>query len=195
MQKLFIAILFTFITSAQAGFLIEPYLNYNFGSGDYKFDGETYDVSTSGPNYGSRLGFQYLGFMGGMDFNLGSYGWDEKSNGTTTKYDLDTTRFGVFAGYDFPILLRAWIGYYFKNSAEYSKTYEDESDKGDAYNGTAIELGVGFTPLPLLSVNVGYRMNTYDEYENANGTKTALNGDSEVNINEIFVGVSLPLNL
>lgn len=194
-KKLFIAFLFTIISSSHAGFLVEPYLNYSFGSGDYKSEGSTYDISTTGPNFGSRLGFQYLGLMAGMDFNLGSFGWDEKNNGTTTKYDLDTKRFGIFAGYDFPILLRAWVGYFFKNSAEFTKSYEDGTNKGDLYNGSAIELGVGFTPLPLLSVNLGYRMNTYDEYEQTDGTKTALNGDSEVSVNEIFVGVSLPLDL
>lgn len=196
MKKLLIAFLFTVVSSAHAGFLIEPYLNYNFGSGDYKDSGETIDITTSGPNFGSRLGYQFLGFMGGMDFNMGSLGWDEKANGTKVSYDLDTTRIGIFAGYDFPILLRAWVGYYFKNNAEYSKAYPvDGITKGDGLNGTAIELGVGFTPLPLLSVNVGYRMNTFDEYEADNGTKVALNGDNEISVNEIFVGISLPLDL
>ena len=196
MKRLLIAILFTFISSTHAGFLIEPYLNYNFGSGDYTDNGANVDVSTSGPNFGSRLGYQFLGFMGGMDFNVGSLGWDEESGGSKTSYDLDTTRIGIFAGYDFPILLRAWVGYSFKNNAEYSKAYgADGIAKGDKYNGSAIELGVGFTPLPLLSVNVGYRMNTYDEFEQTNGTTTALNGAEEISVKEIFVGVSLPLDL
>ena len=195
MKKLFIAFLFTFISNAHAGFLVEPYLNYNFGSGDYKWSAQSYDVSTSEPNYGAKLGYQFLGLMAGMDFNLGSYAWDETNNGTKTKFDLDTTRVGIFAGYELPILLRAWVGYYFSNSAEYTKSYSDGTNKGDTFKGSAIELGVGFTPLPLLSVNIGYRMNSYDEFEYASGSKVALNGDQETNINEIFFGVSLPFNL
>lgn len=194
MKNLLFALLLSITSSLQAGFLVEPYLNYNFGSGDYVENGQNVDASTSGPNFGGRLGYQFLGLMAGMDVNLGSMGLDETVAGSKTSYDLDSTRVGLFAGYELPILLRAWITYYFSNNLEYSKAYSANNiAKGDQFSGSGLEFGVGFTPLPLLSVNVGYRINSYDELEQTNGTKTALNGSEEVKINEIFIGVSLPL--
>lgn len=188
MKKLLTTIsLFAFISfQSHASLLLEPYLNYNFGSGD---QGNT-EYTTSGPSFGGKIGYQNLGFMLGLDASMGSTELESKSISGTSTYDMDNTRIGVFAGYDFPVLLRAWVGYFFKNSLEYSKAYTGISS-GSMYNGSAIELGVGFTPLPLLSVNVGYRMNTWDEFESASGTTTSLSQNVEVN--EIFLGVSLPL--
>lgn len=185
MKKLLTLLAFITIQS-HASLLLEPYLNYNFGSGDRG----TSEYSTSGPSFGGKIGYQNLGLMLGLDASMGSTDMEVKSPAGTTNYDMDNTRIGLFAGYDFPVLLRAWVGYFFKNSLEFSKTYNGIAS-GDMYNGSAIELGVGFTPLPLLSVNIGYRMNTWDEYEAASGTTTSLTDNVE--INEIFVGVSLPL--
>jgi hypothetical protein len=169
-------------TSAHASFLIEPHIGYNLsGSGD----SPGVEYSYNGPQFGLRTGVQYLGAMGGLAFNKSSYDLEAKSAATTTKTDVDRTELGVFVGYNLPIMFRFWGAYYFSNKGEVSS---------GEYLGNTKELGVGFTALPLLSINLAYRMTTFDEFENNAGTKTSL-GNNEVDANEVVLSISLPLTL
>jgi hypothetical protein len=169
-------------TSANASFLIEPHIGYNLsGSGD----SPGVEYSYNGPQFGLRTGVQYLGVMGGLAFNKSSYDLEAKGGGATTKTDVDRTEWGVFAGYNLPIMFRFWGAYYFSNKGEVT---------GGDYLGNTKELGVGFTALPLLSINLAYRMTTYDEFETNSGTTNSL-GNNEIDANEIVLSVSLPLTL
>ncbi len=185
MKKLLVTICFMF--GANAGFLIEPYTGYRVGSLETTLSGEKYDYGLKGANIGARVGYTFLTFMAGIDYNIGSVDGDvDQAPAGTPNEEYDTANFGLFAGVQLPILLRGWATYYLNS------TYE-EAD-GDELSGSGFGLGVGFTGLPFVSLNLEYRSLTFDEYSTSTGT-TKLSGDNERDANEIFVSVSLPLDL
>lgn len=167
------------INAASAAFLLEPHVAYNLnGSGDGDISSVRHEFEYNGPQFGARFGYQGLGLMTGFDYTRSSFDLEDKFSGSTTTRSLTRDEVGFFVGYNFPILLRAWGTYYFVNSAEESG--------GNKYSGNTKELGVGFTALPLLSINVMYRLISLDEVNSV-----ALGKD--IDVSEIVVGVSLPL--
>lgn len=181
MKKLFL--LLALITStAQAGLLVEPYLGFGFTSGDY----DTTDVSTTGTTMGARLGYQMLGVMAGLDYSISpESSWDFEKNNNTTTYKLKKTQLGVFAGYNLPILLRAWVGYNFSAKAEGTYLSQNRS-----YEGSTTTLGVGFTGLPFVSLNLEYKMSSFDDNKYGSTKLT-----EKLEVNEVLLSVSLPLDL
>jgi len=140
-----------FVSTANAGLLIEPYLGYHTGEVN---DGSTKD-DFSGMTYGARVGYQHaLGLMFGVDYMTGS--WEQDSN---PKADLTPAILGVFVGYDFPVLLRVYGVYSLSNEVKHKDTSGSSTMKGDG----AIKLGVGFTGLPLVSINLEYLQASYDK--------------------------------
>lgn len=174
--------------TAQAGLLIEPHVGYILPS-EETYQGAKFEHN--GPELGARLGYQTLGFMAGLDYTLASYTVDETFEGVKASFDKKRTNFGAFVGYNFPILLRAWIGYDFSVKEKQDGTAGDALD-GDYLKGTGTVLGVGFTGLPFVSINLTYRMTKFDEYKSGSETG-ALNPEFEPK--EIALGISLPLNL
>lgn len=155
---------------ANADFLIEPYVGYY--TGDIKDSSGKSDMK--GMGYGARLGYTSLGFMGGLDYFTGKWTIDN-----TPEVDVTPTDIGIFVGFNFPILIRAYGEYLLKSEL-----------KGDAgkYEGKGVKLGVGFTPLPLISVNVEYVTHTFDEFDGNSLT-------SDTTTKMIGLTVSLPFSL
>lgn len=178
--------LFLIANTASASFLVEPHLGYNLsGSGDNNLTGASrIENDYSGAQYGLKLGYQNLGLMLGLDFNRSNYDQDFKTSAATTTGAIERSEWGLFVGYNLPILVRAWGAYYFSNT---SKNTTDSTEM----TGNTKELGVGFTGLPFLSINVMYRMISLDELKAANGTKSSV----DVSNHEVVVGVSVPLTL
>lgn len=184
----------TFTTGAHAALLIEPHLGYNIsGSGDWTFEGTKIETDYSGAQYGLKAGWQLLGFMVGLDYTLSNPEVEFSVAGAgSSKNKMKSRELGVFAGYNLPILLRAWVGYYFDANSEADN--DGFLSKGDEASGNTVELGVGFTGLPLVSLNLIYRNTTYDELK-ADGTTLKLSGAEQIKNSEIVLGVSLPLTL
>lgn len=179
----FFVLAFSFFTGvAQASFLIEPHLGYNIsGSGESGSGAALTKYSYSGVQIGARAGYQVLGFMAGLDFTRSSYTFESKGITSTVNNDVDKNEVGIFVGYNLPILLRAWATYYFSNTAKYSGISKETS-------GNTTELGVGFTGLPFLSINLMLRLVSFDPY-------TAVPTSPAQDLTEIVLGVSLPLTL
>ncbi|MBP9682544.1 MAG: hypothetical protein KBD76_14145 [Bacteriovorax sp.] len=173
---------------AKASILIEPHLGYNMIGGGTTA-GTKY--SYNGPQYGMKLGAQYLGLMAGVDYNLSSYTWKRETALATTNDKFDRNELGVFVGYNLPILLRVWGAYYFSHTAK-DQEASGVSATGDKYKGNAKEIGLGFTGLPFLSLNLIYRSITIDEQSLASTAQTTITG-GDVSNHEILLGVSLPL--
>ncbi len=168
--------------TASASLLLEPHLGYNIsGTGD---QGST-EYDYNGAQYGLRVGYQNLGVMVGFDYTKSSAELETKTAAATTKDDVSRNEFGIFAGYNAPILLRAWAAYYFSNTMEFDRT-------GTEYKGNTKELGVGFTGLPFLSLNLMYRIVNFDEFKTG-AVEGNLNPD--IDTKEIVLGVSLPFTL
>ncbi|MGI4991201.1 outer membrane beta-barrel protein [Halobacteriovorax sp. GFR7] len=163
MKKILVAMMIMIAGfQAQAGIYVEPYLAYNIL-------GDTDGDDTTGLNIGGRLGYSLPMLVSfGVDYNMGTYDID----GT----DADTTNLGAFVAVDLPILLRGYASYYFSSDLEAGNV---------TYDGSGVALGVGFTMLPFVSLNVEYRTMSYD------GSGAQADFDAE----EILVGVSLPLDL
>lgn len=188
MKKLLVALCFAF--GANAGLLVEPYVGYQISGfeTDYTVSGTTTELAyvTNGVNLGARLGYSYLLFMAGIDYSYGTLS-NDLDTGSITIEDIDATRFGIFAGVELPILARAWATYYV------NANYEAGSDE---YKGTGYGLGVGFTGLPFVSLNLEYRALTFDEIVGDTGTtKLPTSTYDEYTASEIFLSVSLPLDL
>jgi hypothetical protein len=188
--------------SANASILIEPHLGYNLGSsvtysGDMSGSVLTDAVfKNSGPEYGARAGLQYLGFMGGVAFTHSTYDWKITNIPVvgSTQWSMKRDEVGVFAGYNAPLFFRAWLGYYFSTKATITADYPTNGvTSGMWLSGHTTEIGLGFKFIPLLSLNVLYRMVSFN--------KSTLNATGEAPISpaispkEIVVGVSLPFTL
>lgn len=159
--------------TANAALLVDPYIGLNV-SGSTKFGTVENDYDSSPVSIGSRVGFSQLGFSVGLDYQITS---GIKIENNSNKFDA--TELAVFAGFDFPILLRAYAGYIFSADFEASGSNYDE--------GSGYKMGVGFTGLPFISINVEYKAVSYDKLNNAT-TQTA-------DHNAVLLAVSLPLKL
>lgn len=164
--------------------LIEPYVGYGFGEYD---DGTP--ESANGLAFGGRLGFQKFGFMVGAEYQRG-IGESEETDGSTT--DMTIENMGVFVGYNFPVLLRVYAGYEFLSNINSENTSQDtEVD----IKGTATKVGIGFTPLPLVAINLEYIMAKYDKWEGKSAGYTFPEQElsPETKMNTFLLTVSLPL--
>ena len=161
---------------ANAGVLIEPYLGYNSG----KWEQGSSNEKLSGVNYGARLGYQHaLGLNFGLDYFTGK--WQDKAD---VKADITPAILGAFVGFEFPVLLRVYAVYGFKNEAK----FKDRSRSVKYEGGNSIKLGVGFTALPLLSINVEYMATTLDEVKGNSLT-------NDMNLKTYGISVSAPFDL
>lgn len=160
-----------FTSSALASLLIDPYIGINV-SGTTKFGTIDYDYDNAPISIGSRLGFSQLGFSVGLDYQMTS---GVKLENHADKYDA--TELAIFGGFDFPILVRAYVGYIFTADFESSFAKYDE--------GSGYKLGVGFTGLPFVSINVEYKAVSYDKLNGVN-INTA-------DHNSVLLSASLPL--
>ncbi len=143
-------------TNAQAGLLIEPYAGYH--TGDFKFGSTKYDFG--GAAYGGRLGYSRLGLQLGADYMAGKWTIDVDPS----DFKGDINNLGAFIGYSFPILVRVYATYFFNSSIKDSNT---------KYEGNTTRLGVGFSPLPFVDINLEYMTGTYDKVDgqSISGTK------------------------
>lgn len=166
------AVMFGIGSASHAGIMIEPYLGYEMG--------KLKDLS-EGSLDGSQAGLR-LAYTLPVLFWLGVDGTTTIS--ATVKPDLGanedakrTTMYGV-VGVDFPILLRAWVGY--------SVVDELKLETSGKFKGSSYKVGFGFTGLPFLSLNLEYVNEQFDELEGVSLPQDQKN-DSYV------LSVSLPL--
>lgn len=159
-KKLLVLLFFLGLSQANAGVLFEPYIGYGFGSseqGSSKSDG-------TGPEFGGRIAFETLGFFIGGEYMAATI----KTKNKTTKntYNYNVTNIGATVGYQFPILLRAYATYFFTSNAKVDTTIPA------TYSGNAMKIGVGFTGLPIVSINLEYIATTYTKAEAMGITQT-----------------------
>jgi len=179
------AALFGFST-AHAGFLVEPYAGFML-NGSSKVAGTKNDYS--GSAFGARLGMTTFGLMYGIDYGLGAYTISDKTSADTK---VDATDAGVFVGYEFPILLRAWVTYDLSSQAKGKNSgYET------TYKGKGLKVGVGYTGFPLVAINLEMFNNTYDKCTTnisvSTDCRTDAMGGSDVTTTGYLLSLSLPL--
>jgi hypothetical protein len=175
MKKVFF-ILFTFLffiaAQANAGFLVEPYVGVgqSISALDLATGADPEDESESTTSLGARLGYGILGTLyAGVDYEMISINSDTSS-------DLS-----VFVGIDLPILLRVWAEYFVSSDFEVNQTGVTNFDFDNGYGA-----GVGFTFLPLVSLNL--------EVKQLNYTARIGGIDADIATAQYLATVSLPLD-
>lgn len=177
--KLMSLVLLLSATTVQAGLLVEPILGLNV---NHKIETKGKDFSGLGGAYGGRLGYQNYGFQLGLDYLSSSTDMDNKN----LKNNFTSQDWAAFVGFEFPILVRVYAGYIFSSTGEVKlKT----GGKGKLDGGTGTKIGIGFTGLPFVDINVEYRRGTYDD------TKFAGVKGGDVDFSSTMLSISLPLNL
>lgn len=162
--------LFYYTKNAQADLLIEPYIGYH-ATGESKSDTDGIDgKDLKGNAFGGRLGYQNLGFMLGLNFQQGALDVEDISK------DLEYTTYGAFIGFNFPVLLRVWGEYVFSGSGELGDV---DIDTVGGYR-----LGVGFTALPFVSINLEMSQ-----------PKVEFKNDADGDFNTYLLSISLPITL
>lgn len=195
-RKFFLFFILAFIAnSAIAGILIEPYLGYSInGKGDVSALSNNYSSEYSSLTYGGRLGYSYLGLMGGIDYSLQNPEIETVSGGTTYKDEVKKNQLGFFVGYKFPVMFKAWATYFlnaeFKGTQSSGSHFIENIDKFE--DGSGYALGIGYTGLPFISLNLEYRTIEYDKWKSDGADVTTA---EKMNLNEFLISLSAPFDI
>ena len=139
----FITIL-SFSQSSLAGFLIEPALGmFNLKqTSETTVSGTTVEdeAEPEGTLTSLKLGYSTFGFATGLDHTILT-DKDNESIGST----------GLFVSYKFPVLVKAYATYFLTSKPDGVKS------------GTGTKIGVGFTGLPFVHLNVEMYSLNYDD--------------------------------
>lgn len=164
---------------SQAALLIEPYagVNVNAGWSDDSFESTS---QLSGTMYGARVGVQSFGFMTGLDARKGAWSVDDEDD-----TEIDYTHYAVFAGYDFPILLRVYAEYILGGSGI-------DQDDNTFIQPSGFVFGAGYKFFPYLSANLEFGNVDYKEVELADGTNLE---DREEGAKYFLLSLSIPFTL
>lgn len=161
-----------FTSTSHADFMVEPYIGYEMGTGSIGSE----DFKLTGTDLGLRLGYHSpVMFWVAADYTMGSGTLDPDNSSSS---DVKRSVLSAVVGVDLPILLRAWIGYGFTN---------DLKGDDDTFKGTSTKLGVGFTGLPFVSLNLEIISDKWDDTSNSGVDPDAKN-------TSYLLSVSLPLN-
>jgi len=135
--------------SAFAGLLIDPYVGTGTFAGTFdaaNAAAEGVDIDDSDENttaVGSRLGYSFILLSAGIDYQLLTIDGDNNTN------------ISAFVGVDLPILFRFWGEYFISSELE-----EESGTSVDFVDGYG--LGVGFTGLPFVSINLEAQFLNYE---------------------------------
>lgn len=183
---LVLLLIFGYVSNTHAGLLIEPLVGFSYGKLNSETSGfgstETDTAGLKGASYGGRLGYQNFGLQLGLDYLSSNmkYGADDNK--------LKTSEFGGFIGYELPVLFRVYAGYVFSGTG--TLTDDTNNLSVDLKSGSGPKVGIGFTLLPFLDINVEYRSISYAIIEDISPGV-----DIQPDYNAVMVGFSLPFVL
>ncbi|MBY0383859.1 hypothetical protein K2X05_01760 [bacterium] len=182
LTKIFFLVFVSFFYQlAFAGFHLEPYLGSSL-IGQWKQGNSKDDVMMR--NFGFKLGYQApMGLQVGGDIQLGLGTYDNISPFDT---NAAAAAFGAYLGYQSEMGLRAYAHYLFTSALVFDTTNDP------VYKGNGFKLGVGYSTLPWLAINVEYHIMTYDKYKDNLISSTSL--DPKHKDNFLFVTLSFPFN-
>lgn len=157
---------------AHAGLLLDPYLSLETGN----VSSGGVSKSANGNGMGVRVAYSTLGFWLGVDYGMSTL----KATDFTTG-DLGIKDLGLSVGYKFPIFFRVYGAYIF--SASMNNNSVD-------YAGTGTKVGVSFTGLPFLSINLETIARSYTKAKIG-----SVEGDTDLKISTTCLSVSLPFDI
>ncbi|MFK8139253.1 MAG: hypothetical protein AB8E15_12915 [Bdellovibrionales bacterium] len=149
MKKIILtAVVFMSAQISQAGIYLEPYIGTSFQSLE---SGTIPAGDLSGETIGARIGYSIPLFTAALDITTGS----PKAELSGTNNSADLMRTGVTLIFAPPILpFNVLAGYYRANLDVGSPVNTD-------YSGDGTKIGVMFTMLPIVNINVEYFNTNY----------------------------------
>lgn len=189
--KLFLLTQLLFSITTHAAVFVEPGLGYNISGNLSDTDVPARDEDATGLGYYLRLGYQHLGLFGGVSYGLTNLTLEDKQDTTNPDEDWGGKELGAFIGYELPVMLRFWGGYIFDTKLEREVTSQATKK---IYSGNGYKFGLGYKVIPLVSLNLEYKVFTYDEEEDDVGAVAPLTGVDEIEHKSIFLSVSVPFS-
>ncbi|OQW52845.1 MAG: hypothetical protein A4S09_08350 [Proteobacteria bacterium SG_bin7] len=171
MKKVLVAAAFVLSASVSNAIYIEPYLGV-YGTGKSTSGGTDTNLKAT-IGYGLRLGYSIPMIAFGVDYGMGNV--DIETTPTTKSKSTDL---GIFGSFNIPVLpVRAYLTYILDAKLT--------PDGGSDYKGKGTKIGVSFTGLPMVFINLDYYMIKYDTYGGAS---------ADLDVKMTALSVSLPLN-
>ena len=197
-------IIFLLPFSVQGSLVLEPYLGQilSLSSASQTESSVQYTRKLDGLLYGGRVGYGLLGFSAGIDYAQSSFDaeitaplsqvttW--RSQGTSIVSSVSGRYFGLFVGYDLPMLFRAWATFFPSVRYEFGNGDPIEGQK-DLWKGTGFSIGLGFYVLPLISLNYDLRSFNFDE-KFQNSTQSTKDLSKEYESVEHLVSLGVPFS-
>ena len=179
------AIFFTFITvitaTANAGILLDPYVGYGFGKTKFSSPASI-EFDNTATQFGARIAYTVPIFFIGADYMILT-GKSKVTSGPGKDSDISGNALYLMVGAHIP-LLRGYLGY-----GVLGNTVVKDSSSEATYTGSSMKLGVGFTGLPFVALNLEYYRDTYNKYKDS----VLGDGSCDGTPNTYFLTVSLPL--
>lgn len=193
MKYLFLIVFTVVVTqkNAVAGVMLEPYAGTLLNSeGTNNKCSSNCSDEISGNVFGLKVAFKQLGFSAGLDYQMTAGTTQNEASGST-EFDLTGSEYGIHFGYDFPIMLRLYATYWL-NSEYTSKSGSTESTLKGASGYT---LGVGYSILPMVALNLEMKTLNYSELEvDVSGVTTSFD-DRDYDVNIMALKVSFPISI
>ena len=181
----------TWAGTSRAGLYLEPYVGYGTGKDSYNFVQTSpssatvvSDINSKNMNYGGKVGYSFSMLALGADYMAESSG---KATGSSVLPDETYTGsyIGAFVNLGLPFV---------KVSGTYFLSASAKNDDGSGvatFKGSGYKVGLGFTFLPLIAINVDYYVINFDKIDSPGSTFTSFKDDHKMTM----VSVSLPINL
>lgn len=173
---------------AKADLLLEPFAGYHSGTASFKSkSGVESEVSDGGLAFQGRGAYSVMGFFFGLDAFFAKADAKYSKPAGTKDTESQHTAYYIVAGYEAPVVpLRAWLGY--------ALAHEWGLGNSTFSGGSNIKLGIGFTFLPLISLNLEYFKNDFGSLTTTGGTSTSVGqAYDSFNASSLFLSASLPL--
>lgn len=162
------------------GLLVEPYAGWDYSLGGTKETSPETTVSYNNWEVGLRLGWVWKTLMFGADADYKKMKVKFDQNGTIAEPEFQVGNLGLFLGVWLPLKLNFRIGYYIISE------WREVGGNGK-YKGSGINIGTGFR-FVYLALNIDFRMNKYDKFENITEQNT-------LKTNDILLSLSIPFNI
>ena len=193
MQKVLLPFfLLTLSINSSAGIYLEPLVGANLlGKQEFTITDTKISYNQSGFVFGGKLGYAVMpGFIIGGDLRMGEskFKIDKATLGIASKETYDTTSIGIFASFNIAPLFNVMAAYYPKN--------EQENKAKELYSGYKTSLGIGFTGLPFVSINLEFSIYEFNSIkEGAVVTKLPNGGFSTLEGSELLLSISAPIDI
>jgi len=189
MKKILI-LLYLFTLPAQARLVLDGHIGYGI-SNNFETTGVK-DVSYDGAVLGARIGVSLFSFiLVGGDLSYSDNKFEYTDTTTDIGYKIPAPRldYGIFFGFELPIMLRFWGSYYLKSDLQIKDQF------GTELEGKAYGVGVGWTLLPFVSINGEYRMYEYNQSTGSNSDLPPLSDDNTLKGNWFLLSIGVYANL